>query len=121
MQNPSGTSFPLNGGALVIAEMQYTYPSLGTMLYADQAEPLARIYKLGFWYDTESFADQQFDNTGLSLANPASTGIPHAASRQLQHLRRRPIRWSGWTRTEADRDDQPVRPRRWARRRPTAT
>ncbi len=75
-QNPSGTSFPLNGGALVIAEMQYTYPSLGTMLYADQAEPLARTYKLGFWYDTESFADQQFDNTGLSLANPASNGIP---------------------------------------------
>ena len=56
--------------------MQYAYPSLGTMLYADQAEPLARVYKLGFWYDTEQFADQQIDNTGLSLANPASTGIP---------------------------------------------
>ncbi len=76
MQNPSGTSFPLNGGALVIAEMQYSYPSLGTMLYANQPEPLARTYKLGFWYDTESFADQQFDNTGLSLANPASSGVP---------------------------------------------
>jgi porin len=76
MQNPSGTSFPLNGGALVIAEMQFSYPSLGTMLYADQPEPLARTYKLGFWYDTESFADQQFDNTGLSLANPAGSGVP---------------------------------------------
>jgi porin len=76
VQNPSGTSFPLNGGVLVIAEMQYSYPSLGTMLYADQPEPLARTYKLGFWYDTESFADQQFDNMGLSLANPASSGIP---------------------------------------------
>ena len=43
---------------------------------ADQAEPLARTYKLGFWYDTESFADQQFDNNGLSLANPASNGMP---------------------------------------------
>jgi porin len=74
--NPSGTNFSLNGGALVIAEMQYTYPSLGTMLYANQAEPLARTYKLGFWYDSESFADQRYDNTGLSLANPASTGIP---------------------------------------------
>lgn len=76
MANPSGTSFPLNGGVLVIAEAQYTYPSLGTMLYANQAEPLARTYKLGFWYDSESFADQQFDNTGLSLANPASNGLP---------------------------------------------
>lgn len=76
MTNPSGTSFPLNGGLLLIAEMQYAYPSLGTMLYADQAEPLARLYKLGVWYDTESFADRQFDNTGLSLANPASNGVP---------------------------------------------
>jgi porin len=76
MQNASGTSFPLNGGALVIAEMQYTYPSLGTMLYAGQSEPLARTYKLGIWYDTESFADQQFDNSGVSLANPVSNGMP---------------------------------------------
>jgi porin len=37
---------------------------------------LSRVYKLGFWYDTERFADQEFDNTGLSLANPASTGTP---------------------------------------------
>jgi porin len=63
--NPSGTSFPLNGGTLAIAELQYSYPSLGTMLYADQAEPLARVYKLGIWYNTESFFDQHLDNTGL--------------------------------------------------------
>ena len=74
-QNPSGTSFPWNG-TLLIAEAQYAYPSLGTMLYADQPEPLARVYRLGVWYDTKQFADQQIDNTGLSLANPASSGIP---------------------------------------------
>jgi porin len=74
--NPSGTNFSLNGGALVIAEMQYTYPSLGTMLYANQSEPLARTYKLGLWYDSESFADQRYDDTGVSLASPATTGIP---------------------------------------------
>jgi len=76
MANPSGTSFPLNGGVLVIAEMQYSYPALGAMLYADQPQSLARLYKLGVWYDSESFADQQFDNIGLSLANPASNGLP---------------------------------------------
>jgi porin len=37
---------------------------------------LPGTYKLGFWYNTGNFADQQFDNTGLSLANPASTGVP---------------------------------------------
>jgi porin len=78
MRNPSGTSFPLNGGVLVIAEIQYSYPALGTMLYADQPEPLARLYKLGFWYNSESFADQLLDNSGLSLANPASSGLPRS-------------------------------------------
>jgi porin len=75
-QNPSGTSFPLNGGALVISELQYAYPSIGSMVYSSQSQVLSGIYKIGFWYDTESFADQQYDNTGLSLANPASTGVP---------------------------------------------
>jgi porin len=74
--NPSGASFPLNGGALAIAEIQYSYPALGSMIYSDDTEPLARVYKLGIWYDTEHFADQEIDNTGLSLANPAGTGIP---------------------------------------------
>lgn len=76
LANSSGTSFPLNGGALVFAEMQYSYPSVGSMLYADQKDSLARVYKLGFWYDTEHFPDQRFDNLGLSLADPASSGIP---------------------------------------------
>jgi len=76
MVNSSGTSFPTNGGVLLIAELQYSYPSLGSMQYADQNAPLARVYKLGMWYDTEHFGDLRFDNTGLSLANPASSGIP---------------------------------------------
>ena len=79
LQNPSGTSFPLNGGALAIAELQYSYPALGSMVSPGRAQPLARIYRLGVWYDTENFADQRFDNTGLSLADPASNGIRREA------------------------------------------
>jgi porin len=75
MINPSGTQFPLNGGALAIAEIQYSYPALGSMIYANESQPLSRTYKLGVWYDTERFPDLRYDNTGLSLANPASTGI----------------------------------------------
>jgi porin len=71
-----GVRFPLNGGLLFIAEMQYSYPSLGTMIDPDQPEPLARTYKLGLYYDTQSFADLRFDNQGLSLASPASNGVP---------------------------------------------
>jgi porin len=75
-QNASGTSFPLNGTVLAIAEIQYAYPSLGTMVRADESEPLARLYKLGIWFDTERFADLRFDSLGRSLADPASNGIP---------------------------------------------
>ena len=74
--DPSGTSFPLDGGVLAIAELQYTYPALGGMVAANETKPLSGTYKLGMWYDSESFADQRLDNTGLSLANPFSTGIP---------------------------------------------
>jgi porin len=75
-QNPSGVSFPTNGGVLAIAELQFQYPGSGTLVKANEEDPLARTYKIGFWYDSESFADLRYDNTGLSLANPASTGIP---------------------------------------------
>jgi porin len=75
-ENASGVSFPTNGGVLAIAELQFQYPGSGTLVRANEEDPLARTYKIGFWYDSESFADLRYDNTGLSLANPASTGIP---------------------------------------------
>ena len=71
MRDPSGTSFPLNGGMLAIAEVQFTYPSAGTLVQADEPDPLARTYKLGVWYDSESFADLRYSNNGFSLANPS--------------------------------------------------
>ncbi len=78
-QNPSGTSFPLNGGALVIGELQYAYPALGAMVTSGQGEVHPGTFKIGFWYDSESFPDLLFDDTGISLANPSSNGMP------LQH------------------------------------
>jgi porin len=77
--NPSGTSFPLNNGILAIAEIQYAWPAPGAIVYPGQAQPLSGVAKLGFWYDSEDFPDQHYDNTGLSLADPNTTGIP------LQH------------------------------------
>ena len=74
--NPSGTSFPTNGGKMAIAEIQYAYPALSGMVYPGESEPLARTYRLGVWYNTESFGDLRYDDTGLSLANPASSGNP---------------------------------------------
>jgi porin len=73
--NPSGVSFPVNGGLLAIAELQYAYPALGGMVASGEGKPLSGTYRLGVWYDSERFPDEEFDNTGLSLASPASTGI----------------------------------------------
>ncbi len=74
--NLSGTNFNLHNGALVIGELQYAInqPSDGELVSADN-HGLPGTYKLGFWYNSNSFADQHYDNTGLSLKNPATTGI----------------------------------------------
>ncbi len=74
--NPSGTSFPLNGGVLAIGELQYTYPVIGGIVYGDKPEPLARTIKVGFWYNSEFFPDLAIGQDGIPLASPASSGIP---------------------------------------------
>jgi porin len=68
---PTGTVASFSGGAFVIAEASYL-PNQGK-----NAPGLAGTYRVGAWYHTSShFADQGFDNNGLSLASPQSTGIP---------------------------------------------
>jgi porin len=75
--NLSGTNFNLHNGALVIGELQYSINQAaeGDLVTADSSHKLPGTYKLGFWYNSNSFADQHYDNTGLSLANPASDQI----------------------------------------------
>jgi porin len=75
-ENASGVNFPLNGGTLLIAELQYAYPSLGTMVYGGETPPLPRVIKFGFWYDSEKFADESIATNGDSLASPSSSGVP---------------------------------------------
>ncbi len=74
--NASGTQFPLGRGPLVFAELQYTYPALGSLVYPGEGAPLGHTYKLGAWFDGETFSDQRFDTTGGPLASPGSNGLP---------------------------------------------
>jgi porin len=68
---PTGTVFSFRGGAFLIAEAGYA-PNQGK-----GAAGLPGAYRIGAWYHTSSrFGDQRFDNTGLSLADPMSSGIP---------------------------------------------
>ena len=72
-----GGNFNLRTGALFIAELQYALnqPRTGDMDDGTSAHGLPGTYKIGMWIDTAAFPSPRFDNTGLSLADPASTGI----------------------------------------------
>jgi porin len=68
---PSGTVVSFNGGAFIIAEAGYAI----NQDKGAKGPPLA--YKLGGWYHSSTqFQDQRYATDGLSLADPASTGIP---------------------------------------------
>ena len=75
--NASGTQFNLRNGAMMIGEVQYAInqpPASGSGATASSGLP--GTYKLGFWYNNNRFADQHLDTNGVSLASPASNGIP---------------------------------------------
>ncbi|WP_028227048.1 carbohydrate porin [Paraburkholderia ferrariae] len=74
--NASGTTFNLHNGALVIGEVQYAINQPSSNPNDPKPSGLPGTYKLGFWYNSNRFADMGYDNTGLSLASPASTGVP---------------------------------------------
>jgi porin len=66
VRNPSGTSFRIDDGVLAMFEAQY-----------DPGHSKQNgTYRLGAWFHSERFADQRFDTSGLSLADPLSTGSP---------------------------------------------
>jgi porin len=65
-----GLNFRVNDPPLTLCEVQFQWNS-------KKGDPgLAGKLKLGGWKHFGSFNDQRFDAAGLSLANPASTGIP---------------------------------------------
>jgi porin len=71
VRNSSGTNLLIGeGGFLPIAELAYSFDEQPI-----SSTPLSDV-KLGAWYQTSNFPDQHRDSSGLSLANPASNGIP---------------------------------------------
>jgi porin len=70
LRDAGGTAFRLNDHALLFAELWYSRNQ------AQDATGLPGTYKLGAWFDSAHFADQLYDDRGVSLANPASSGVP---------------------------------------------
>ena len=65
-RNPSGTAFRLRDGVFAIAELQYAVNG------GENAAGLPGTYKIGGWYNSQSFADQRRTASGQSLADPAA-------------------------------------------------
>ena len=74
LNNPHGVSFPLGDGTMSMLELQFAYPTLGSMVNPDEPQPLGWTYRIGAWYNSQQFSDQRWDQHGLSLANPNSNG-----------------------------------------------
>lgn len=70
-QQPGGTVVSFRGGVLSMAEADYAINQ------GKDAKGLPAMFKLGAWYhSSDQFGDQRFDTNGLSLADPASDGVP---------------------------------------------
>jgi porin len=67
-RDASGTNFRIGDGAFSIAEAAYA------LNQEKDAAGLPGTYKLGGFYHTGRFADPREDDTGRSLADPASSG-----------------------------------------------
>jgi porin len=68
---PSGTEISFTGGVFAIGEVGYAVNQ------AKDAKGPPMMFKLGGWYASSThFQDQQFSTDGLSLADPASNGMP---------------------------------------------
>lgn len=72
--NSSGTNIDFNQGFFSIFEADYR------LNQEKNAKGLPGTYRLGGFYATQNFSDVRTDDTGLSLANPASSGNPKAHS-----------------------------------------
>jgi porin len=69
-RDSSGTTFELNDGVFLISELTYAVNQ------GKDDKGLPATYKVGSWYNSNTFAEQRFDTLGISLASPASNGIP---------------------------------------------
>ncbi len=86
----NGLRFSLQTGALLMAELQQQVTLWG--------EP--GTYKLGAWFDSGKIPDQRYDNSGISLASPASAGIArlHRGNESLYAVADQTI-WQGGPRS----------------------
>lgn len=70
IRDAGGTDFDFDDGVFVIAELQLAVQQ------GKDAHGLPGTYKIGGYYNSNAFPDQEIDNRGVSLASPDSDGAP---------------------------------------------
>ncbi len=73
-RDSSGTRIDFSQGAFSIFEADYR------LNQEKESKGLPGTYKLGGFYATQSYPDVHTDDTGLSLADPGSSGVPRSHS-----------------------------------------
>jgi porin len=75
LRNRYGINFRVNDPPLAIGEAQFLWN-------AKKGDPgLAGKFKIGGWRHFGTFTDERLDGNGISLASPASNGIPASLAR----------------------------------------
>jgi porin len=69
LRDRGGTAFRLNDHVLAFAELWYSTNQ------GEHATGLPGTYKLGAWFSSSRYTDELRATNGLSLANPASSGV----------------------------------------------
>ncbi len=75
-RDPSGTAFRLRDGVFAIAEAQYG------LNQGDGATGLPGTYKLGAYYNSQTFADQRRNASGPTQVNPSGTNLVGGRNRR---------------------------------------
>ena len=70
--NDDGVRFPISGNQGLLSLYEFGF----LLNRGKDAHGLPGAYRIGGFYDTDTFADKRFDAQGRSLADPRSTGRP---------------------------------------------
>ena len=74
--DPTGTNFDLQSGVLAMAEAQYAINQATTSPRGGTPAGLPGTYKIGAWYNSNRFADQNLDTSKLSWPTHRPTAFP---------------------------------------------
>ena len=72
--NDQGVRFPISGNQGLLSIYEFGF----LLNKGEDAKGLPGAYRVGGFFDTDTFADRRFDDQGRALNDPRSTGVPRS-------------------------------------------